>query len=82
MLQLIAKNPECMKAAKAAADLMEKDSLDIKEFTIPNTSIKLFLVKDGTQKAKELNEIKGSFLGMSYEFDEKVFLVFRTNKTA
>ena len=60
------------------AEAMNAEKIDEKEFTFPNTEIKLFLIRGGTPRAAELNEIKGAFLGSSIEHGGETFLVFRT----
>ena len=78
----IRTNPKIKESAQLVAEQMIQNNLDEKELIIPNTGIKLFLVRDDTEKVKKLNLTPGAFLGISFEFKGIKFLVFRTNKTA
>lgn len=78
---VINNSEQLKKAAEAVAEEMLKDGLDEKEFFIPNTKVKLFLVVEGTNAAEEFNSVPGSFFGSSFTVGGKNFLVFRTKKT-
>lgn len=75
-------NENLKKLAEGLAEEMLSTNSDERELVVPDTDIKLFLVKDGTPKAQELNEIPGAFLGASLKYKNTMFLVFRTNKKA
>ena len=73
-------NENLKQLAEQVAEEMLNQDLVEKELLVPGTEIKLFLVKDNTDRAIELNEIPGSFLGVSINYKNRDFLIFRTTK--
>jgi hypothetical protein len=74
-------NPQLKELAEDVAKSMVSNSEIQKEFTVPNTQIKLYLVLAETAEAEKYNDIPGAFLGKSVQCDDKTFLIFRTLKS-
>lgn len=57
-----------------------QENKDKAEITFPGTQIKLHLVRSDSELASQLNEIKGSFTGVSTVVSDVTFLLFRKGK--
>ena len=79
MMELKTTKPFQDVLQKIAAE-MNLEKADEKQFSIPDTEIKLYLIRAETERAKELNQIPGAFLGSSIVHEGETFLVFRTTK--
>ena len=66
---------------KKATQLIQENK-DETEITFPGTQIKLHLVRSGSELASQLNEVKGSFTGVSTVVSDITFLLFRKGKIA
>ena len=73
-------NQKLKEFAESVAQEMNDSVLNEKQFTIPKTEIKLFLVRNNTDEAEAYNKIPGAFLGASLDHKGETFLVFRTLK--
>jgi hypothetical protein len=73
----ITMTPALQKVAEEKAREMILRGVLEEDFTIPNTPIKLTLIREGSELLAKANEEKGSVLGLSFKVDEVSFLITR-----
>lgn len=67
-------------ATAVATEIIQTNDKNEKDFLIPGTQIKLFVVIADSPRADVLNKIPGAFLGIHFSHKGKEFLIFRRNK--